>query len=142
MNFKFKISNFKFFLVALLGVAMMACTPEENQTEFYLQDLQGEWVEDGTTHHIRFTTEQADESNYFWGCEWGVDDVEESDLVYHGNGWFKYNLNEKLLLEINKMDYGWADIPKRYILTILTEKKMVYHERDDYSKQKYRFTKQ
>ena len=130
----------KFLLAALMGIALVSCTPEDTQTEFYLSDLQGEWVEDGTEHHLRFTTDQADETAYFWGCEWGVDDVQESDLVYHGNGWFKYHIDENQLLEIHRMDYGWADIPKRYVLTLLTDTKLVYHLKG-YPKEKQRFTK-
>lgn len=126
-------------LIAIIGICLVSC--EKEQKEFYLSDLQGEWIEDGTEHHVRFTQEQADEANYFWGCEWGVDDVREEDLVYHGNGWFKYNLNEKNLLEIHKMDYGWADIPKEYVLVLLSSTKMTYYPKD-YKKEKVSFTKQ
>jgi len=131
----------KFLLAALMGIALVSCTPEDTQTEFYLSNLQGEWVEDGTTHHVRFTTEQADETAYFWGCEWGVDDVEETDLIYHGNGWFKYTLEIKGdLHEIHMMDNDGADIPKEYIVTLLTDTKLTYREKG-YNK-KFHFTKQ
>lgn len=137
--------NFKFVLIALLGVAMMACTPEEDQTEFYLKDLQGLWQNDNTaTWHIRFTDEQADKAGYLWGREWGDsgDDVEESDLQYHGNGWFQYQLETKGdLHEIHMMDNHGAPIPQEYIVTLLTESKLIFHKKG-YSKQKYRFTKQ
>ena len=66
--------------------------------------------------------------------------VYEDDLVYHGNGWFKYRLNEKELLEIHKMDYGWADIPKVYIVSILTSSNLNYYEKDQTSI-KFKFTK-
>jgi hypothetical protein len=125
--------------IAIVGICLVSC--EKGQKEFYLSDLQGEWIEDGTTHHVRFTTEAADEPNYFWGCEWGVDDIEEEDLVYHGNGWFKYNLNEKNLLEVHMMDYGWADIPKQYIMVTLTGSKMTFYPKD-FKNEKKNFTKQ
>lgn len=145
MNFKFKISNFKFFFIALMGLAMVACTPEEDQTEFYLKDLQGLWRNDNTTTwYMRFTDEQADQAGYLWGREWGDggDDVTEEDLQYHGNGWFQYQLEIKGdLHEIHMMDNQGAPIPQEYIVTLLTDKKLIYHKKG-YSNQKYRFTKQ
>jgi hypothetical protein len=33
------MKNLKFVFIALMGLAMVACTPEEDQTEFYLKDL-------------------------------------------------------------------------------------------------------
>lgn len=132
-------------LVALVGIAFSSCNMlGPSQPEYRLSDLQGLWLENGDTivgHYVRFTTDQSDEANYFWGCEWTEsEDVYEADLVYHGNGWFKYRLNEKELLEIHKMDYGWADIPKVYIVSILTSSNLNYYEKDQTSI-KFKFTK-
>ena len=137
------MKNFKFLLVALMGIALVSCTPEETQTEFLLSDLQGLWRQDNTQTYFRFTTDQVDgELGYFWGCEWDeAQDWHESDLVFHGDGWFKYQLDENQLLEIHKSDEGWMDIPRRYVLTLLTSTKMSYYTKG-YSKEKYHFTKQ
>ena len=135
----------KFLLAALMGIVLASCTPEETQTEFYLKDLQGLWHNDQTaTWYMRFTDEQTDLSGYFWGREWGDggDDVQEEDLVPYGNGWFKYKLEIKGdLHEIHMMDNDGAPVPKEYIVTLLTDSKLMYHTKG-YSKEKYQFTKQ
>lgn len=138
--------NFKFLLIALMGIALASCQQEETQTEFYLHDLQGKWLEDKTEHFIRFTDEQSDMAGYLWGREWheDEDDYEENLMDperMYGNGWFKYQLEIKGdLHEIHFMDNGGAEIPKEYIVTLLTDTKMTYHEKD--MKKKYHFTKQ
>ena len=134
----------KFVLLALLAVAFIGCnmiSPEK--PEYRLSDLQGLWQNDQyDTWHVRFTADAADQVNYFWGCEWGDygDDVTEEDLVFHGDGWFKYRLNEDELLEIHKMDQGWADIPKVYIVTKLTDTDLEYYEKD-HKNIKFKFAK-
>ena len=132
---------FKFVLVALMGISLCSC--EKKQTEFYLSDLQGLWLENNTKHYVRFTEDPVqDDTNYFWGCEWDeAEDVHEADLVYHGDGWFKYRLNNEQLLEVQMMDYGWADIPKQYIMVTLTSSHMTYHPKD-YKNETISFTKQ
>ena len=127
-------------LIAVIGICLTSC--EKAQKEFYLSDLQGLWLEDGTQHYVRFTETAADEANYFWGCEWNeADDVHESDLEFHGNGWFKYKLDANNLLEVHRMDNAWADIPKQYTMTLLSSSKMTYHPKD-YKNEKKNFTKQ
>ena len=99
-----------------------------------MSDLQGLWLENGDTllgHYVRFTTDPSDEANYFWGCEWTEsEDVYEEDLVFHGNGWFKYSFKSAELIEIHKMDQGWADIPKVYTVTTLNSTDLKYYEKD------------
>jgi hypothetical protein len=123
-------------------VAVALCSCKQETPEFHLADLQGLWLENGSKHYVRFTEEQADQTGYFWGCEWDLnDDVTEEDLVFHGNGWFKYNLNKDQLLEIQRMDQDWADIPKIYTVTLLDDKHLTYHPKD-YKNEKISFTKQ
>jgi len=132
-------------LMAILGVCLTGC--EKGQTEFFLSDLQGLWLHDGTQEFRRFTEESAADirPGYFWGCEWDEGDprgaVYESDLEYHGNGWFMYKLEGDELLEIEQTDYGWAEIPKVYTMVTLTASQMTYHPKD-YKKEKVSFTKQ
>ena len=48
-------------LIALVGIAFCSCEGfGKKQTDFYLKDLQGLWVQDGTQDHYRYTTESAD----------------------------------------------------------------------------------
>lgn len=117
-------------LIALVGLAFTGCQQEKQQEGFYLGDLQGLWQEDGTKHYVRFTTESADMTGYFWGKQWDEDEkIYEDRLVYHGNGWFKYQLSEKgKLVEIHVMDNDGGLIPKTYIVTTLTNSRMVYYE--------------
>jgi len=139
---------FSWMLIALVGIAFSSCEGfGKKQTDFYLSDLQGKWLEDGsTTHYVCFTTESSDiKPGYLWAYEWGDfgDDVDEADVLAdkYGNGWFMYQLKEAELLEIHKMNQGWGDIPKVYTVTVLTKQKLTYAPKD-YPKEKVSFTKQ
>ena len=135
------MKNFRLIWMALIGIALCSCSMMNKEPNYQLSDLQGLWQEDGTQHFVRFTKDQADETGYFWGCEWDEkDDVAEEDLEFHGNGWFKYNLTKDQLLEIHRMNQDWADIPKVYIVSALTQSKLEYYLKD-YKNEKIRFTK-
>ena len=81
---------------------------------------------------MRFTTEQSNEVGYFYGREWDeAEDVREEDLLTHGNGWFKYLFETNgQLTEIHLMDNGGADIPKVYVVSVLTNTRLEYYEKD------------
>lgn len=134
-------------LIALVGIAFCSCEGfGKKQKEFYLSDLQGKWLEDGTEHYVRFTEESAAaiKAGYLWGYEWHEDeDVKEEDVIAdkYGNGWFVYQLNNDELLEIHQMNQSWGVQPKIYTLVVLTSQKMTYHLRD-YKNEKVSFTKQ
>jgi hypothetical protein len=116
-------------------------------------------------HYVRFTDEQAVDEGYFFGREWNLDeDVKEEDLykniridtvwtvdpatqdstyaldtvLIHGNGWFEYQLETKGdLHEIHFMDNGGADIPKEYIVAILTDTRLEYYEKANKNRRTY-----
>jgi len=134
--------GFYLALIAFIGIVFSSCSMlDKDTTSYQLSDLQGLWLEDGTQHYVRFTTETAGEG-YLYGREWDLaEDVKESDLLPYGNGWFKYRLDGKELLEIHKMDYGWGKIPKVNIVTTLTDVKLAYYEKEQPSV-KFKFTKQ
>ena len=131
--------------VAIVGVCFVSCN--KKQKDFYLSDLQGLWLEDGTKHYVNFTTESAAEdyqADFMWGYEWDEADSVFEDLVLndrHKNGWFVYRLTKDELLELHKTGEDWADIPKVYTMVVLTSSKMTYH-RKDYKDEKVNFTKQ
>ena len=130
-------------LIAFIGIAFSSCSMlDKDTTSYQLSDLQGKWCKDGTGEYMRFTTDPVEnETGFFWGCEWNEDqDWHESDLVYHGDGWFKYKLTDDQLFEVHMTDYGWANIPQEYVLTFLTSTKMTYYKKG-YSKEKQYFTK-
>lgn len=128
-------------LIALVAVAFSSC---KNDPVFQLSDLQGKWLEDGTEHYLTFLTDKADKEDYMWGYEYDLaQDVTEEDVLddEHGNGWFMYRLDKAELLEIHKLNQGWADVPKVYTVTVLTAKKLEYHLKD-YKNEKISCTKQ
>ena len=153
--------NFKLLFIAIAAVALSSCNFGGKEPNFQLSDLQGLWLEKGDTtlgHYVRFTTEQSNEPNYLYGREWTEsDDVFEDDLRYYrvdstyvgdslvldsvaipGNGWFKYQLESKGdLHEIHLMSNDGAEIPKEYIVAILTDTRLEYYEKDDKNRRSY-----
>lgn len=142
----------KQFLMALslvvLALTLHSCFGGNEEPTFSQKDLYsngGLWLEEGTQHYVRFTTEQTDMVGYLWGREWDEnDDKYEDDLLKEGakykNGWFKYLLEKKNLTEIHMMKTGGADIPKVYVVTVLNEDRLQFHEKD-YPSIKYAYTK-
>lgn len=56
----------------------------------------------------------ADE-DFYWGKEWDEsDDVQEEDLNYHGNGWFRWRKQGDELQEFHTMDTRDVPIAKLY----------------------------
>ena len=138
--------NFRLLLIVIVGAAFAACSGFGNKPEFRLSDLQGLWLEDKANieHYVRFTTEQSDEAGYLFGREWHAEqDVKETDLyVYvkdslgndsliHGNGWFQYALESNgQLTEIHFMENGGAEIPKVYVVSMLTDTRLEYYNKE------------
>lgn len=129
----------KILLLAWLGIALAGCNLFNKPTEFQLSDLQGLWQENKTMHYVRFTTENSEETGYLYGREWDeAEDIYEKDLLdflaeygIHGNGWFKYKFERNgNLTEIHLMDNGGAEIPKVYVVTLLTDTDLSYYEKD------------
>ena len=128
-------------LIAILGLCFAGC--EKKQKEFFVKDLQGKWCKDGAQDYRRFATDKASREGYYWGWEWDEgEDVQESDRTSHpqGNGWFMYTIQGDQLLEIEKTEYGWVDIPKVYIISELSDTKLIYYPKD-YPKDKRYYTK-
>ena len=133
------------FILYILACAFTSCIKWGDggpEPSFQLSTLQGLWQEDNTQHFVRFTTEQSDEAGYLYGLEWDeADDVHESDLQPYGNGWFKYLFETNgQLTEIHLMDNGGSDIPKVYVVSILTDTRLEYYEKE-YPAFKYYFNK-
>ena len=84
-NFKSQISNFKLLLVAILGVALSSCNMLPEQPEYRLSDLQALWLENGTEHYVRFTTEQSAEAGEQYGTV-GDDAGDISEQESRDNG--------------------------------------------------------
>lgn len=146
MNFRFKILDFRFLIVALIGIAFSACGRQE-PIEYSLSDMQGLW-KNTAGNYMRFTTESADslKTGYLWGYEWDEsDEIEEADLfkpdMYHGNSWFIYSLEGQKWLQINAMSIGSGLIPETYVITILNSSTFEYYK-EGYKNEKQTYTKQ
>jgi len=158
-NFRFKIFDFRFLLVVLIGIAFSSCSfmGGGETPEFRLSDLQALWLQDNDTteHYVRFTTEQTDSVGFFYGREWheyhgGKLAVYEQDLLdaredlgHPGNGWFMYKFVTKGggLFEIHLMDNEGAELPKYdYVVSKLTDTTLEYYEKSKKSN-KFSFSK-
>lgn len=123
------------FLV-VVAITMTSCFGPSNEPDFVEADLLGLWQETGTEAYVRFTAEQDETGEYKFGCEWNeAEEVYEDDLVFLGNGWFKYKLVKSDLTEIHLMDNGSAEEPKVYVVQKLTDTELEY--RDEYKKTYY-----
>ena len=125
--------SIQFLFLAFVAVALASCDMFNKTTPSYqLSDLQGLWQENNTEHYVRFTTEQSEETGYLYGREWDeAEDITEDDLLPKGNGWFKYLFETTgSLTEIHLMDNGGAEIPKVYVVTVLTDTELSYYEKD------------
>lgn len=140
---------FVFVSIAFNSCSLFGGGGKSNDPNFQISDLQGLWEENHTQHYVRFTADRAEEYPYFYGREWDEgEDVTEQDLLdtwtqsgIRGNGWFQYNFETNgNLTEIHFMDNGGGEIPKVYVVSVLTDTKLEYYEKD-YTSNKFYFSK-
>lgn len=115
----------------LLGVGIVLASCQKQSVNFSKSDLYGTWQETGKEAFVRFLTAEQDtiDGEYLYGYEWDQgEDVRPEDLLYHGNGWFKWKLVEAELNEIHLMDNNGAPIPKIYTISKLTADELVYKD--------------
>lgn len=120
----------------LLGVIIALASCQQQSVNFSESDLYGTWQEDGTEAYVRFLTAAEDtiDGEYKFGYEWDLnEDVKPEDLMYHGNGWFKWKLVEAELTELHLMDNQGAPIPKIYTVSKLTSTEMLL--KDNYKRE-------
>ena len=129
-----------YFLIAaaLLAVTFTSCQKDEEMNEQVNketneQDLYGKWQNKKNTQWYRvfYNDIVADDPTYKWGKEWHENEgIYEKDLTEHGNGWFKWRKSNNNLLEIEMMEYGWAEIPQENTITVLTDTEFSYKRQD------------
>lgn len=92
--------------------------------------LVGLWSEDSNPKHFKaYYDDACDESGYFWGKEWDEKDgVYEEDLEYHGNGWFKWSITDKEIVEIYVTDLNTMVVPIEYTIDQLNDSVYVHNE--------------
>lgn len=135
--------SIKFLLIVLAGIALSSCNLfKDKDPNYQLSDLQHLWQEVNKEHFVRFTSEQAGEAGYFLGREWDNKEWDDPDMTFEEfliwnreqlghpcNGWFQYKLETKGdFEEIHFMDNGGAEIPKEYVVSVLTSEKLEYYE--------------
>lgn len=117
------------FAAIALACLVSSCGMLNTEQSYAASDLMGLWVEDGTQAYTRFMGTKDDTGEYYIGCEWDeADDKHEEDLIYMGNGYFKWKLVVTQLTEIHLMDNGGSNIPKVYTITTLTSGTLVYKD--------------
>lgn len=126
-----KIIKFSIFAWAMIMLASCSLFDKEKPYGTEAQ-LLGKWQNEGidtTWYRVFYADPVEDTDGYKWGKEWVESDgVIEDDLTLHGNGWFKWRKNNANMLEIEMMEYGWADIPYEYSITLLNNNRLEYTE--------------
>ena len=133
-------------LLCGVGILFASCGLNMNNADqFSKSDLYGTWQADGTKEYVRFLSADQDtiDGDYLYGYEWDEgDETKESDMwhpaSYHGNGWFKWILQQAELTEIILMSNKGAEYKEIYSVNVLNSTELKYT--DKYKKQ-HSFTK-
>ncbi|MCQ2342438.1 MAG: hypothetical protein MJZ75_02950 [Paludibacteraceae bacterium] len=139
------MKKFSYLLVlcTLVLLGANSCTPKDEVASPQPDRLLiGTWQENATRHFVRFLSADEDPmvGEYRFGYEWDEDDdVHPEDLIWHGNGWFKWKVETDTvshksvirLTEIQLMDNGGAELPDTYIITTLNSTTFEYAPEDN-----------
>ena len=100
---------------------------QDTKTNYTPSDLNGTWTEEANPLcYWVYSLTKDDSGDYYWGKTWDeAEDVYESDLEYHGNGWFKWNITDNNLVQLHMMNISEATVPKTYTVTSCTSSKLV-----------------
>lgn len=103
----------------------------------------GRWINTSNPQwHKVYYDDYDEETKMFWGKEWDEsDDSREGDLRFHGNGWFRWDKQGKILRELSTMDYKEMKIAKVFVIQFSSADSLVYFVKD-YKNDIYRFTKE
>lgn len=72
-----------------------------------------------------------EDTKLFWGKEWDEsEDVQEEDLNYHGNGWFRWERKRCVLREYATMDTHDVPIHRKYEIQFIKPDTLVFEEPD------------
>lgn len=115
----------KVIKLALLAiVAAVACTScnKEGKEIGTRDQLLGRW-QSGQEYIVFYDDNAGD--GYAWGKEWNeADGTQESDLVYHGNGWFRWKKGNDYIRTANATDISSAESAVDWKLSSLSDDKM------------------
>lgn len=92
----------------------------------------GKWQNKDNPHWYKVYYDDYDEEQkLFWGKEWDEsEDVQEEDLNYHGNGWFRWVKRGNILYECATMDACDVPIHRFYTIKNINANSLVYFEPD------------
>lgn len=92
----------------------------------------GKWQSEENPHWYRVYYSDWETEDYFWGKEWNEDeDILETDLRFHGNGWFLWRKDGNTVNELVVTDGAFAVIPHIYSISFLSSDRMTYCEKRD-----------
>ena len=114
--------------IALSTLLMAGCGFLSGDTTNYTaSDLAGTWAEESNPQcYWVYTLSQDDTGEYYWGKTWDeAEDVSESDLEFHGNGWFKWSIAGNKLQQLHVMDISAALVPKSYTVSSCTSTTLI-----------------
>lgn len=120
----------------LFGVGMVLASCQQTVDNFQKSDLYGTWQAVGTQEYVCFLSAEKDtiDGDYLYGYEWDeADETEESDMwnpsSYHGNGWFKWMLQQAELTEIILMSNKGAEFKEIYTVNVLNSTELKYTDK-------------
>lgn len=114
-------------LTALVALTfLVSCKP----TGFSENDLIGKWENADKAGDYKvylqdkvvpYPPDSANPYNgYKWGKEWNEEDRKENDLKEHGNGWYMWKMEGKVITEIHQTDAQTALTPTSLTILSLT----------------------
>ena len=114
-----------YFLTVVLAAAFLngcGMFPGPDSKTYTASDLSGTWTEETNPQCFWvYSLTRDDSGEYYWGKTWDeAEDVYESDLEFHGNGWFKWSINDNNLVQLHMLNISEATVPKTYTVTSCT----------------------
>lgn len=90
----------------------------------------GRWTNTANPQwHKVYLDDYDEEMHLYWGKEWDeAEDVLETDLLYHGNGWFRWKKQDGVLHEFATMDYRDVPIHHGYRILLSDADSLVYYD--------------
>jgi hypothetical protein len=89
----------------------------------------GKWSNAKNPLWYKVYYDDYDGDGFFWGKEWDEkDDVLEYDLMFHGNGWFRWKKEGRQIMELHTMDARDVPIGKTYNIQLSIRDTLMIYE--------------
>jgi len=115
-------------LTAILGCVIFFFSSCNQEKEVgMLSDMFGRWQNvNNTKEYYVFQQATADMEGFYWGKDWDENERKESDLDYHGNGWFQWQKGTNYIRMAYMLSISEATPSVDYELISLTSEQMVF----------------